>query len=149
MGLRVLLNENVAELGGVGDLVEVADGYARNFLFPRNLAVPATSRNVKEFEHTKRLIALKREKAAKSAQDLVKQLSKVSITIAKQVGEEDKLFGSVTNRDIEDALAKQGVQVDRRNIALGQPIKSLGVYDVKVKLHAEVTTEIKVFVVAE
>ena len=149
MGLQVILNENVPNLGTIGDLVEVSDGYARNFLLPRSLAVLATTRNLKQFEHTRRLIEKKRAHALNSAQDLANKLKEVSITIAKQVGEEDKLFGSVTNRDIEDALNKEGIQIDRRNIVVSEPIKSLGVFNVGVKLHSSLTADLKVWVVAE
>ena len=149
MGLRLILNEDVEHLGTVGDIVDVAPGYARNFLIPRNLAVPATTRNVKQLEHTKRLIAVKRAKALTVAAALSKRLGEVSVTIAKPVGEEDKLFGSVTNRDIADALAKEGFTLDRRNIVLDKPIKNIGVYNVDIKLHAEVATQVKVWVVAE
>lgn len=149
MGLRLILNEDVEHLGNVGDIVDVAPGYGRNFLIPRSLAVPATTRNVKQLEHTKRLIAVKRAKAIKTATQLAKRLSEVSVTIAKPVGEEDKLFGSVTNRDIADALAKEGQTLDRRSIQLEKPIKNLGVYSVDVKLHSDVTAQVKVWVVAE
>jgi len=149
MGLQVILNENVPNLGTVGDIVEVSGGYARNFLLPRNLAMLANTRNVKQLEHTKRLVEKKRVAAISSAQSLADKLKDISVTISKQVGEEDKLFGSVTNRDIEDALHKEGLQIDRRSIVVGQPIKKLGVYNVDVKLHANLTTELKVWVVAE
>ncbi len=149
MGLRLILNEDVEHLGTVGDIVDVAPGYARNFLIPRNLAVPATTRNVKQLEHTKRLIGVKRAKALTTATELSKRLGEVSVTIARPVGEEDKLFGSVTNRDIADAVAKEGFTLDRRAIVLAKPIKSLGVYSVAVKLHADVSTQVKVWVVAE
>ena len=149
MPLQVILNENVPNLGTVGDIVTVADGYGRNYLIPRNLAVPATSRNVKELEHTKRVIAARRAKMMQSAKELAKRLSDVSVTIAKSVGEDDKLFGSVTNRDIADALDREGFQIDRRSILVDSPIKNLGVYTVEIKVHAEVRAQIKVWVVAE
>ena len=149
MPLQVILNENVPNLGSVGDIVTVADGYGRNYLIPRNLAVPATSRNVKELEHTKRVIAARRAKMMQSAQALAKRLGDVSVTIAKPVGEDDKLFGSVTNRDIADALEREGFQLDRRSILVDSPIKNLGVYTVEIKVHAEVRAQIKVWVVAE
>ncbi len=149
MGLQVILNEDVPNLGSIGDIVNVSSGYARNFLIPRNLATLATSGNRKQLEHTQRLMEKKRAEAIKSAQDLAAKLSELSVTIAKQVGEEDKLFGSVTNRDIEDALAKEGYRIDRRNIVLSEPIKTLGVYNVDVKLHSALASQIKVWVVAE
>ena len=149
MPLQVILNEDVPNLGTVGDIVTVADGYGRNYLIPRNLAVPATSRNVKELEHTKRVIAVRRAKMMRSAQELAKRLADVSVTIAKTVGEDDKLFGSVTNRDIADALEREGFQLDRRSILIDSPIKNLGVYSVDIKVHAEVRAQVKVWVVAE
>jgi len=149
MSLQVILNDNVPNLGQVGDIVEVASGYARNYLLPRDLAILATPRNMKQFEHTKRLVAAKREKAIQEADSQAKVLNNLALTIARQVGEEDKLFGSVTNRDIADALVKEGHTVDRRNITLEKPIKSLGVFPVQVKLMGGVTAEMQVFVVAE
>ena len=149
MPLQVILNEDVPNLGSVGDIVTVADGYGRNYLIPRNLAVPATSRNVKELEHTKRVIASRRAKMMRTAEELAKRLAEVSVTIAKPVGEDDKLFGSVTNRDIADALEREGFQLDRRSILVDTPIKNLGVYSVDIKVHAEVRAQVKVWVVAE
>ncbi len=149
MGLRLILNEDVPNLGTVGDVVDVAAGYGRNYLIPRNLAVLATSRNVKQLEHTKRTIDVKRAAAIKTASGLAAALSDASITIAKAVGEEDRLFGSVTNRDIEEALTKEGFTVDKRHILMEAPIKNLGVHKVDIKLHSEIKAQIKVWVVAE
>ena len=149
MSFKVILNEDVPNLGQVGDVVDVADGYGRNYLLPRSLALPATSRNVKQLEHQTRLIAVKRAKAVRSAGDLAAKLADVSVTISKAVGEEDRLFGSVTNRDVQEALAKEGYTLDRRHIVLEKPIKNLGVYSVDIKLHADITTKVKVWVVAE
>jgi len=149
MSLQVILNDHVPNLGQVGDIVEVANGYARNFLILRNLAILASPRNVKQFEHNKRIVEAKREKAIHDADAQAKVLRNLALTVARQVGEEDKLFGSVTNRDIADALAKEGHTVDRRNITLEKPIKSLGVYPVEIKLMGGVKAEVQVFVVAE
>lgn len=147
--LKVILNEDVPNLGSVGDVVVVAAGYGRNYLIPRNLALPATSRNVKQLGHTRRLIEAKRSRAMKSAGSLAKKLEDVSVTIARAVGEEDRLFGSVTSRDIEDALSAEGYTLDKRNILLEGPIKNLGVHKVDIKLHTDITAQIKVWVVAE
>jgi large subunit ribosomal protein L9 len=147
--MQVILNEDVAHLGEVGDIVDVADGYGRNFLIPRKLALPATSRNVKQLEHTKRQIATKRAKMMKTASEIAAKLADVSLMISKAVGEEDKLFGSVTNRDIADALNSEGFNIDRRQVLLNAPIRNLGVYTVDLKLHSDVTAQIKVWVVAE
>ena len=149
MGLQVILSENVPNLGSIWDIVTVSPGYGRNFLLPRKLAVVATSRNVKQFEHTKRLIAIRAEKAVDEAKAFADRLSNVSITITKAVGEEDKLFGSVTSRDIADALSAEGYTLDKRHVLLDNPIKSLGVYPVGIKCHAGVKGQIKVWVVAE
>lgn len=147
--LQVILNEDVPHLGSVGDLVDVAPGFARNFLLPRSLAVLATSRNVKQVEHAKRQIAVKRATALKTAEGVKSNLNDLSITIAKAVGEEDRLFGSVTTREIADALSTEGHNIDKRHILLEAPIKNLGVHKVDIKLHADVRATIKVWVVAE
>lgn len=147
--MQVILNEDVANLGEVGDIVNVADGYGRNFLIPRKLAMPATTRNVRELAHTKRVIAAKRAKMVKSAEELAKKLQDLSVTIAKAVGEEDKLFGSVTNREIVDAINEEGFNIDKRQVQLATPIKNLGVYTVAVKIHGDISAQIKVWVVSE
>ena len=147
--MQVILNEDVAHLGEVGDIVDVADGYGRNFLIPRKLAMPATSRNVKELEHTKRQIAAKRAKMMKSAAEVAARLADVSLMISKAVGEEDKLFGSVTNRDIAEAYAAEGFEIDRRQIELEDHIRSLGLFQVPVKLERGVYATVKVFVVGD
>jgi len=147
--LTVILNQNVPYLGTIGDVVSVAPGYGRNYLIPRGLAIPATSRNVRELSHQKRVIEVKRAKAIKTAEALAKRLGDVSITMARAAGEEDRLFGSVTSRDVEEALQKEGYTIDRRSIAMEGPIKSLGVHKVAVKLHGDIRAEIKVWVVAE
>ncbi len=149
MGLKLILNEDVPHLGTVGDVVDVAPGYGRNYLIPRNLAVLANSRNTRQLAHTQRLIDVKRAKAIKVASSLAGRLTDTSVTIAKAVGEEDRLFGSVTSRDIEDALGKEGFSVDKRHILLQTPIKNLGVHKVDIKLHSEIKAQIKVWVVAE
>ena len=136
-------------LGHVGEIVTVADGYARNYLLPRKLALIASQRNVRQLEHTRRLVDVKAVQQIRTAQDLAKKLNEVSVTIARTVGEEDKLFGSVTNRDIAEAIAKEGHEIDRRAVILNQPIKSLGVYTVEIKLRGDVKAAVKVWVVAE
>lgn len=149
MALQVILNEDVQHLGHVGEIVTVADGYARNYLLPRKLALIASQRNVRQLEHTRRLVDVKAVQQIRTAQDLAKKLNEVSVTIARTVGEEDKLFGSVTNRDIAEAIAKEGHEIDRRAVILNQPIKSLGVYTVEIKLRGDVKAAVKVWVVAE
>ena len=129
-------------------LVDVAAGYARNFLLPRGLAVQASTKNMKEQAHQKKLIQARMDKQKKDAQDVATRLDGVSCTIARKTGEEE-LFGSVTSRDIEEALKEEGVSIDRKRILLEEPIKKLGVFTVPVKLHADVTGNIKVWVVKE
>jgi len=148
--MQVILREDVESLGATGQVVNVKDGYARNYLIPRGLAVHATKRNVKRFDHEKRVIAKRDTKRRKEAQSLKERLEALSLTIAKHTGEEDKLFGAVTNREIADALKEEtGLEIDRKSIHLEQPIKSLGVYSVELKLARDVAATIKVWVVAK
>lgn len=147
--MQVILREDVEHLGSSGDLVTVKQGYGRNFLIPQGLAVLANPKNVRALEHEKRGIAARAERLAKNAQAVAGRLAGVTLQIERQVGEEDKLFGSVSARDIEEALAAQGVTVDRRKIQLSEPIKALGQYTVPVKLGGGVAGEIKVWVVAK
>lgn len=149
MPMTVILSEDVANLGHVGDVVSVREGYGRNFLVPRGLAIPASSRNLKVLEHQKTVLAGKRQKLMKAATEVAKKLADTSVTLARKAGDEDKLFGSVTNRDVADALALLGYKVDKRNVVIDTPIKNLGVYTVDVKLHANVGAKVKVYVVAE
>lgn len=146
--MDVILTEDVPHLGNMGDLVTVKAGYGRNYLIPRGLAVLATRGNKRELAHTMRQIEARRERLRAGAEEVARGLDGLAITIAKQVGEEDRLFGSVTNRDIEASLAALGHEVDRRRIIVKEPIKSLGIYAVPVKLHADVTAEVKVWVCA-
>ena len=147
--MKVILKEDVSNLGKIGDMVAVADGYGRNYLLPRGLAVEASTRNVKILEHQKKVIKAKIQKQKSGAELLANKLSSVSCTVAKKAGEEDKLFGSVTTKDIEEALKTEGFSIDRKQILLEEPIKRLGVYSVTIKIHPEVTTEVKVWVVKE
>lgn len=147
--MQVILREDITNLGRTGEVVTVKDGYGRNYLIPRGLAVLATPRNVKRLGHEQRVIEQRDIKRQKSAEATKEQLEALSLTIAKHTGEEDKLFGSVTTRDIADALKEEGHDVDRRLIQLEQPIKALGVYTVPVKLGREVTAELKLWVVAK
>jgi len=147
--VKIILKEDVAALGKTGDMLVVSDGYARNYLLPRGLAVEASSRNVKMLEHQKKVIQARVKKQKGKALELAEQLTGVSCTIARKAGEEEKLFGSVTSRDIEEALRSKGFAVDRKQILLEEPIKRLGEYSVPVKIHSEVTAEVKVQVVKE
>lgn len=146
--MEVILTEDVPHLGDMGDVVTVKPGYGRNYLIPKGLAVLANAGNKKQFSHIRRQIEDKREKLRASALDKATALGDISITIAKKVGDEDRLFGSVTNRDIEASLAAMGHEVDRRRIVLSAPIKTLGIYNVPLKLHADVEVPLKVWVCA-
>ncbi|MCB9506874.1 MAG: 50S ribosomal protein L9 [Myxococcales bacterium] len=146
--MEIILTEDVPHVGNMGDVVEVKAGYGRNYLIPKGLAVLATRSNRAHFEHTLRVIEEKRAKLRSSALELAEQLGDISITIAKKAGDDDRLFGSVTNRDIEAALAAAGHTIDRRRIVLREPIKSLGIYSVPLKLHADVEVPALVWVCA-
>ena len=145
--MKVILKEDVVNLGHLGDVVEVAPGYARNFLIPKKKALEATDKNLKAIEHQKKLLADQRKRERKDAEELLTRVDNTSITLSVQVGEEEKLFGSVTNKDISEALAKEGIQVDKHNILLEKPIKELGIFSVPIKIHPEVTANLKVWVV--
>ena len=147
--MEVILREDVDKLGARGQVVKVADGFARNYLLPRRLAVAATEANKKIVEQ-ERQAHLRREATAKAeAGELAKLMAGVSLTIAHKAGEQDQLFGSVTTRNIADALEKQNFKIDHRKIILDEPIKQLGEYRVAVRLHREVTVEIGLTVVPE
>jgi large subunit ribosomal protein L9 len=145
--MKVILQENVEGVGHLGDLLEVSDGFARNYLLPRQKALEANPRNVKALEHAKRVMAEKAKKEKLEIEALAKKMSAVSLTIPAQVGKDDKLFGSVTAKDIAESLAEQGFTVDRRKIQLAHPIKELGTVAVPVKLHRDVTATVSVHVV--
>ena len=147
--MKVILKENMDKLGEAGNIVEVKPGYGRNFLIPQGKAIFATNANLKAYEEEKKLEERKALKGQKAAKELAEQLSKVSVTSAVQVGEEDKIFGSVTTQNIADLLKEQGFDIDRKKILLSEGLKALGVYDVKIKLHPEVEATIKVWVVRE
>lgn len=145
--MKVILKENVEGVGHLGDLLDVSDGFARNYLLPRHKALEANTRNVKELEHAKRTLAEKAKKEKQEIETLAKKMSAVSLTITAQVGKDDKLFGSVTTKDIAEGLVEHGFTVDRRKIQLAQPIKELGTVAVSVKLHRDVTATVAVHVV--
>ena len=147
--MKLILREDVENLGKIGEIVEVAGGYGRNYLLPRGLAVKASTKNVKEQEHQKKLIQARMDRQKKDAEEMAGSLDSVSCTITRKTGEDEKLYGSVTSRDIEEALREEGVSIDRKRISLDEPIKKLGVYTVPVKLHTDVTGSIKVWVVKE
>ena len=147
--MEVILREDIEKLGTRGQVVKVAAGYARNFLLPKRLAVAATEANRKIVEQERHAHLRREAKETADAQDLAKMLASVTITIAQKAGENDQLFGSVTSRDIGEALEKQGYIIDRRKILLSDPIRQLGEHKVTLRLHKEVTVEVPVTIVRE
>jgi large subunit ribosomal protein L9 len=147
--MQVILRDDVPNLGQPGDVVRVRPGYARNFLLPRNLAVEANPKNLRAFEHEKRLALMRREAKRSEALKIKERLEQVTIRITARAGEGGKLFGSVTNIDIERALGGHGINVDRRRIVLAEPIKELGEFTVPVRIDAEVEANLKLEVAAE
>jgi large subunit ribosomal protein L9 len=149
MNVQIILNEDVPNLGRTGDVVKVRPGFARNYLFPRKLAVEANPKSIKAFEHHKRIALGKREVQKTEASELKRKLEALTIIIGAHAGEEGKLFGSVTTIDIERALREKGLSVERRKIHLAEPIKQLGEFTVPVRLQPEVEASLKVEVKAE
>jgi large subunit ribosomal protein L9 len=147
--MKVILKEDVHNLGFMGETVNVADGYARNFLMPKNLAIPATNANIKTVEHEKKIIEKKKIKIAGELTEIKNNLEKTDITIPVKVGENEKIFGSITSMDIENKLKEAGFNIDRKIIALESPIKELGIQTVKIKLSKDITADVKVNVVPE
>lgn len=147
--MKVILSQDVEQVGKAGEIKDVAPGFGRNFLIPRGLALPATTKSIAQVEHKKRVVADAIARTRKDAEGLKARLEDVACKIAREAGEEDKLFGSVTSRDIADALAEEGIEVDSKKIQLDQPLKHLGVYTVEIKLATEVAAQIKVWVVAK
>jgi large subunit ribosomal protein L9 len=147
--VKLILREDVENLGKGGELVEVKPGYGRNYLLPRGLAVLANPKNVRELEHQKRVADAKAAKLRASADAVAKRLSETPISLKRKVGEQEKLYGSVTALDLVEALAARGVQLDRRIIDLPEPIKTIGEFEVPVKLHRDVVGKLKVKVEAE
>jgi large subunit ribosomal protein L9 len=147
--MEVILREDIDNLGSRGQVVKVAPGYARNFLLPKRLAVAATESNKKIVEQERQAHLRKEAKLVSEAQDLAKLMLGVAITIKQKAGDADQLFGSVTSKDIADALAAKNYQIDRRKIQLAEPIKQLGEYTVPVRLHKDVTVDISVLVAKE
>jgi len=141
--MKVILKEDVEALGRMGDLVSVSDGYARNFLIPRKKAVEATTISVRALEHEKRLIADRARKVKKEYETIAERINAAAITIPVQVGEEGKLFGSVTNKDIADALSKQGIEIDKRKIQLDDPLKEIGTFTIPIQVYHDVKAHVK------
>ncbi len=144
--MKVILKENIETLGHIGDIVKVAPGYARNYLIPKGFAIEATTRNAKALEHAKRQMEYKKNKVKEQAMQLAARIEALTVILAHQAGEGDKLFGSVTNMELAEHLKNQGVEIDRKKIVLAEPIKHLGEYTATVKIHPEVNATLKVVV---
>jgi large subunit ribosomal protein L9 len=147
--MEVILREHVDNLGERGQIVKVADGYARNYLLPRKLALPATGGNRKHVERERKIVEAREANEKAQAEAMAARLASVDITIARRVGETDQLYGSVTSADIVDFLKDKGFEVDRRKLILPESIKAIGDHDVPLKLHREVTVPLRVHVVKE
>lgn len=147
--MEVILKEDIANLGKIGEVVRVRDGYARNYLLPRGLVLLANKKNLKTFEHRKKIVADQKQKIVRQAKAVADEIGAVSLVIPMRVGEEGKLFGSVTNIHIEKALKAKGLNVDRRKIQLDEPIKVSGDYEVPIRMTADLIVPLKVSVVPE
>jgi large subunit ribosomal protein L9 len=145
--MEVILKEDIANLGKIGEVVRVRDGYARNYLLPRGLVLVANKKNLKTYEHHKKVVGDQKQKILRQAQSAADQLAGVSLVITMKAGEEGRLFGSVTNIQIEKALKAKGLEIDRRKIHLSEPIKTAGEHEVPVRLSADLTVPLKVSVV--
>lgn len=147
--MKIILRQNQEQLGKIGDIVDVKAGYARNFLIPRNIAYIATPSAIRALEEERKQGERRDQKTKVEAEKRATEIGKLSVTIPMQTGEEEKLFGAVTTQMIAEALKQHGVEIDRRSIELEEPIKALGIYDVPVRLHSQVTTTVKVWVVSQ
>ncbi len=147
--MKVILQENIDSLGYVGDVLDVANGYARNYLIPRQKALEANPRNVRALEHAKRVTAHKAKKVEHEVQELARKLSGVSLTFPVQTGKDDKLFGAITMKDLEAGLSAEGFDVDRRKIQLANPLKELGTFTIGIKLHRDIIANVSVSLVKQ
>ncbi len=147
--MEVILREHVDNLGRRGEVVKVAEGYARNFLLPRKLALPVTEANKRQIERERAKLDAKEAAEKQDAEAIARRIGAIDIAIARRVGENDTLYGSVTAADITDALLRNGVEIDRRKVQLAEPLKQIGEFSVPVKIHREVTAQVKVRVVKE
>ena len=147
--MEIVLTKDYEELGKAMDVINVKEGFARNFLFPRGIAVPATEGNRKKVAEAKRIAEIREEKKSKEARQLAKKIEQVPCTIPVKVGEEDRIFGSVTAQEIADFLKKEGFDIEKRQVDLEEPIKQLGVYSVRISLYRDVDARLKVWVVKE
>lgn len=147
--MKVILRQEYSQLGKIGDVIEVKDGYARNFLIPRKIAFPATPSNLRRFEEEKARMEIRKSRELLKAKKIAEQLEKTSITLSMKVGEDEKIFGSVTTQMIADALKEKGFSIDKRIIELPEPVKALGIYTVHVNLAGGIVGKLKMWVVRE
>jgi large subunit ribosomal protein L9 len=147
--MKIILKQDHDKLGKAGEIIESKRGYARNYLIPKGIAVEASAANMKVYEQERLAQQRRTEKEIQEAQAIAQELNKVSITATVQVGDEDKVFGAVTNQNIAELLAEKGHEIDRKKIILDEPLKALGVFDVPIKLHSDVEAQVKVWVVRE
>jgi len=147
--MKVILNHDVDALGAIGEVLTVRDGYARNYLVPRGLAVPANESNEAHLAHQKRVLEKRRAKLLGEAKQLAAAIEKTSVTVTKQVGEDERIFGSVTTGELEELLSQENIKISRKDITILEEIKKVGVYTTQVKLHADVIAKFKVWVVAQ
>ena len=147
--MKVILQEEIENIGRIGDMINVSKGFARNFLLPKGKAIEATTRNVKQLEHTKRVVADKMKKAKRETETFAKHLVETPVTITVPAGPDGKLFGSVSGKDIMEALAAQGIVLDKRKIAMEHPLKEVGSFVIPVKLPHDVTASVTVNVVSQ
>jgi large subunit ribosomal protein L9 len=147
--MKIILKEDIKKIGKMGQIVDVADGYARNYLVPKGFAVEASTKNIRSLEHEKRIIQEKAKKLKDSAQDIASRISSMTLMIKAKAGEEEKLFGSVTTMDIAEALLNEGIEIDKKRISLEEPIKRLGSYSVQIKLHSDVSVPLNIQIIQE
>ncbi|UCE78594.1 MAG: 50S ribosomal protein L9 [Nitrospiraceae bacterium] len=147
--MRIILREDVSTIGKIGDIIDVSDGYARNYLLPKKLAIEANKKNIREFEHYKNAMLRKAEKVKQASQSVADRLASTTLTIKATSGNDGKLFGAVTNIDIAEALKAEGFEIDRKKISLEEPIKRLGTHSVTVKLHPEISSQVSIEVIAD
>lgn len=147
--MKLILTEDVPSLGSIGAIVNVKDGYARNYLLPRGIAVPANESNTKQLEHQKRVLNARREKVLAEKKALAAKIEKLSVEVSKQVGEDERIFGSVTTLELAELLEAQGYQIPKKDIHLPEAVKKVGVYTADIQLHSEVIAKLKFWVVSQ
>jgi large subunit ribosomal protein L9 len=145
--MEIILKDDLPGVGKRDEVIKVADGYARNFLIPKGLAIPATSSNLKALEERKRAAILKAEREIRSLQKLAEKIKTISLTFEREAGKDDKLFGSVTKEDITRALEEKGIKIQKKQVDLEEPFKKLGIYKVKISLHLDISSVLKIWII--